>query len=946
MLEAHIGRLIPPNEIGQLKLQISNEAVTRWPENPIVGLEIGKAYKSLTYNLVAAWYDREIPEDLKDHIGIAAFGSTGRGELCYYSDSDLAIFHDGGIKKKIVEDYKKKLTVFLENSGLRPEVKVWGIRPRMQRLLKEDLVQAEMISSSELVVGHQTDLEALRNLVRNDPRAKALYTIFELKKPRFIKTEEDVFNLKWEKKGGLINFMALRSIATAYGLETKTTIEALNGLQRLGVINTCECQFLSIALSEYMIYRNQMHIFAGDEAERLGSRTRRFIAQKIPQVGSPSQLKDRLETLKTGVSSITKRVMSGFLQEVGIDPNLYENFTALPIEEQLAYAHSSDKRLVELAAWSSENPAVLNACLQTAPSWSTLNAIARSKTASNETFKLAEKLTRYREELDFARMQLIVNPALPVETLTNIYLYTNNDRAKNLVKKRLAYIQYEGHIVIPSNLKHQVDSIIFYPLQNPLVGLLDRSDILLQPTQGKLYLNFAGRLAQGKNVVAYLRILEALHQKGVDFEAHIFGVAEPICVAEIQEFWDTVKDFSFVNKIKYHGRYTLEELAQNVKSMQEAGSPLFLLPKGLVSKELLSMGMPIFTTKEGNYDIEQSDMCALSENNLSAVIVATQIMNYLNNPKDLSIIQVERARTNIQSNYSLECWGRQLANVFEDVQPHSQNVVLLGTSPLDGPHGPATWSRNLMRYLDTTGWKGQYVYSKDIMQPLAQRADMPLKNEIVQKNILEHLHIFVSSILKIREEEINQEAINSAYNALICLSYSTEAPNVLTTREAQNAFNLAVVSSGFDPTDIHYPSTVLDEVNIYRNTINPFLKLVRWIHLLKQPLPEAGVIVSQGTLHPLLALREKQQKGTPFIHVDHILASDETLLRGITNNGFYSDLEKKWFVALNTFLRRLTFSNLDRYIALWPVNQKVASLQFGLEPDKIIYIPNAVYIRP
>ncbi len=431
-------RLISPEGINQFKLQIIDEAVAQWPENPLIGLEIGQVYKGLAYGLVRAWYEQHVPEELKPKIGVAAFGSAARGELCFHSDLDLAIYPTGGVKKKTVETFKKGLSSFMESVGLNPEIKIWFIQPKLMKLMQEDLVLAEMVLSSEIVAGQPPDLDTLRRFTSSGLEEKALYEIFRLKQARFKREgdKDDVFNLKWAE-GGMVDFRVLRSIAFTYGITANTTVDILNGLQARQLINSKEQQFLCSILSEYLIYRNLMHVFAGGAIEKLDLQTRQYISQQIPTTGEPDKLKEHLDVSGRAVRTITKYVMDGFLQEMGIDPDLYDNFSKLELETQLHYARSSNKHLVELAAWSSEEPEVLMACLKTNPSWSILKATSQSRTAFIEVYDLIEQLTRPRPALEFVRRQLAVNPSVPMDTLTVVYQNTNNAEIRNIIKKRL-----------------------------------------------------------------------------------------------------------------------------------------------------------------------------------------------------------------------------------------------------------------------------------------------------------------------------------------------------------------------------------------------------------------------------------------------------------------------------------------------------------------------------
>ena len=298
----------------------------------------------------------------------------------------------------------------------------------------------------------------------------------------------------------------------------------------------------------------------------------------------------------------------------------------------------------------------------------------------------------------------------------------------------------------------------------------------------------------------------------------------------------------------------------------------------------------------------------------------------------------------IRERYSLEQWGKQIGKVIEEIRPGSKNVLLLGTTALTEPHGPAVWSENLLTYLGGTNLRGRYVYPYENIQPL-----IPIPNTYsgerltpeVEAGILNDLSVFTRSVMAI-STETDLSVIMQAEDVLIRLAHNQNAIRVLSSQRAYNTFSSAVLEAGYDPLELSYQSLVFDEENIYGTLIKPYLKVARWLHLLQTDLPEADVIITHGTLNPLLGIREKRENGKALIHVDHVLASEEPLLKGILDNNYYTDTERGWFANMNTLARRMAFMRADRYLALWPANHRIAVEHYGMPEGKVVYIPNGI----
>lgn len=923
------------------KLALRNLTVSQWPDNPLAGLELGKAYKEQVYGVIKEWFTANtLPEERKNFT-VAAFGSTARGELSFFSDIDLAIVSRRSMPKRKVTELKQALSQHLNDLGYFPEIKTWSLTPKDQEAFANDLVLLETIMLSEPVTGNEKLLGCLKNTTSAyNPQRKAIYQCFEMLKPRLIKREPGVFNLKWEHQGGLIDFLVLRSIALATGSQGSTTPEFLQGLQESSMLAPEEYQTLCMALSEFMIYRNEMHIFAQGNAERLGPRTRYYINQHLPQVGTPKELENRIELVRNQVHKISQKVIHQYLAGFGVDPKIYDTFPGLPTEKQLELVRSEKLLYSELAAWTSESTEVLQACMDQNPNWSVLNGIARSQSVTQEILQQIEAVTRKRSDFNFTRLQIAVNPETTPEILIDLYRHTYDDRIRSTIRKRLAHLLYDQREDIDSKLRPLVDAMIFYPPQLiPKVKFINGRE-WLRPTEGKVYLNFAGRLARGKNFIEFLKALDALNRSGVDFEAHVYGTVEPFIGNQMHDLWEKIATPDLIAKIKYHGQYTPKQLTGEIGQMSQLGFPVFLFSKGLVTKELLMSEAAVMTTTQGNIDVLETGIGCFDENSLESEITSRQIVGTIGQAvsrRPLMQVQAQTAKKFVEEHYSFDQWGEKISAAVDSVQPQSRSLLLLGTTHLIDPHGPVVWSRNLITYFQSRQRQADYYYPEEVMIKVSPN---PLSADSVTLAPLEQ---FTRLAIKASHIGWNPSSVEAATRALIDFGSHPQASAFLASEEAKAMFYRKASDNDFDPLTLSYETLIFDEVDIYGILLKPHLKLARWLKLMQVPLPENQVIMSNGGIFPLLAIREKIRRGTPFIHVDHVLASDEPLLRGINDSDFYTPAEKQWLLSLNSLVKKATYLFLDRYLALWPVNARIAA-ELGVASEKICYIPNAVSI--
>ena len=165
--------------------------------------------------------------------------------------------------------------------------------------LTYDPVFKEFVNSSEFITGNLASYDSLKHFIEkqfdipaNSARNKAFYSILEMKNPRNAKAvpTDDIFNLKFDN-GGLGDFLILRSIAKVYNSTKLTTPDLLLELTNRGFTSPEESGRMTEILSEYLLYRNEMHIFAGGPADLLGPKTRRYISKNVEWIPDPDVLK-------------------------------------------------------------------------------------------------------------------------------------------------------------------------------------------------------------------------------------------------------------------------------------------------------------------------------------------------------------------------------------------------------------------------------------------------------------------------------------------------------------------------------------------------------------------------------------------------------------------------------------------------------------------------------
>src|SRR3989344_2901085 len=195
-----------PEIVRQEKLRLRNEAIKIFPDNPLAGFALGKAYKNLIYSLAQNWYNNRVPQAFNNIVGLAASGSISRGESSFYSDIDFLLHPvPAALSFFLSEDLKSTF----KDLGYSPDVKTIPFDPYLP---------------SEFITGNLASYDSLKHFIEkqfdipaNSARNKAFYSILEMKNPRNAKAvpTDDIFNLKFDN-GGLGDFLILRSIAKVY----------------------------------------------------------------------------------------------------------------------------------------------------------------------------------------------------------------------------------------------------------------------------------------------------------------------------------------------------------------------------------------------------------------------------------------------------------------------------------------------------------------------------------------------------------------------------------------------------------------------------------------------------------------------------------------------------------------------------------------------------------
>lgn len=959
-----------PDIVRQEKLRLRDEAIKIFPDNPLAGFALGKAYKNLIYSLAENWYNSRIPQAYNIIVGLAASGSISRGESSFYSDIDF-LLHP--VPTALSFFLSENLKNTFRNLGYSPDVKTIPFDPYLPSEFEAitsplifDPVFKEFVNSSDFIIGNMASYNSLKHLIEkqfdipaNSARNKALYSIFEMKNPRNTSSvpTDDIFNLKFDN-GGLGDFLILRTIAKVYNSTKQTSPELLIELANRGYISSDEAGKLTEILSEYLLYRNDMHIFAGGSADLLGPKTRRYISKNIGWMSNPDVLKKRLTIHREFVRNTTVQVIRRFLRESGINPDIYENFSELPQDDQMQYANSPFALQRQLAAWCTTDNNVLNTAVKGGiHDYSTFQAAARSKYIDFETAAYIEKETRNVNYLSFVRLMLAVNPLTPTEVLVNLALYSDTqnkhgNKALSIALRRLTHLQYEDKI--PLNIKPIVDSLIFYP--NDFFqpdNFIKRAQNTEKITERLPYLNFAGRLIGWKNFEAYLKILSIIHKKGIKFEAHIFGPLEPGFASELQLLWlHLPSDSAFYDKLKFHGNYNLHQLKESIFKMRRVGKPLFLFSKDKVSKELLSINQPILTTHQGNTDIDFQGLTDFREDHLNDPEYLAEIANLIirnfreDRPEHIKI--TENAAEIVRSEFNLSNWCRKINRVIEELNPSGNRLILLGKGNLNAPQGVASWFRNLIKFhRNTHSWQSEYIKTTAGIDPIIFSEDInAVQNRSSYENedeVFYNLENLIKSILNVPENDIpSPDAQDQFLLSLIALSQNPNSIPILSGSKANEIAKKVFLESGINNGQILYQVVACDELNAYGKPVNPMLKITRLVQLLQTELTPADVILFREAAQSIIGIKEKILHQIPLIHVDHVLASDRSLIKNIESNRLYSKEEKEWFRVIFELLRRSCYRYLDKYIAVWPENQQIVTREFGVPIEKTVYIPNGI----
>jgi len=846
------------------------------------------------------------------------------------------------------------LEQFLTQLGFDPEIKILNTTQTSTKYFNQDLVNSEIVIATDPVVG-RPDLHTkfAQEASKSIPQ-KALYSIFEQRNPRGrnIKADtEDVFNIKWDR-GGLNDFLILRTIAKSYGSQQLETVACLKDLLNLGKITDSEFETLTDIFAQYLFFRNETHVFAGQEAERLGPKTRRHICDTLPSPGNPEEFKAHLKNLARYTHQTFLRVRDAFLKSQGINPEEWEKFDQLPIDAQLTYAKSTNPNCVSVAAWGTTDPKVLDVALENQPSYLVLQAVSRSRYVTPETLRKVEVICRNNPNFGFSRLMLAVQTNADPELLTLLFRNTTPDSTQSekiraIAKKRLAHFHYDTEYEIKDELKKELECIVFYP-ESFHDYFLKNTEETLTPHPGRLYINYAGRLAVGKNFEAFLRLAAGLKERGIDFESHVFGPLEPSFSSHLELFWELFgHDQDLVKRIKYHGEYDLASLKKSVLQMQTLGTSVFVFSKGLTTKELLSMGQSVITTDKGNGDVSQLKVACLDEDQLQDPRYLEQLISNIlqlcNSPENLKLQGLE-AQAYVNDNYGLEKWGKCYKQLLKGIKPDFRSVLILGTGPLTAPHGPAVWSRNLLKYAQNDSEiDADYVTLPNSSSVIFNREAEIDCSKDESMAVCHSLEETIKTVLSVNPDcRPTNQTVDQFVSNLTELSKNPNAVAILSSKVAEKTTQSAFEHCGITQDQILYPVIACDEVTSYGRPVRPMFKLVHLIESLQKELPESDVNISFGKPHVLVAVKEKVQRGTPFIYVDHVLASDEPLLQSILDSEYYSQQEKSWFQRLHALIKSTIRRYADKYVALWEINQNIAIKQLGIDPEKITLIPNGV----
>jgi [protein-PII] uridylyltransferase len=213
------------------------------------------------------------------HADLIAVGGYGRGELSPYSDIDLLVLIDDGVKDSDIAQPLAAFVTSLWDAGLDAGHSVRNLDECMQQA-KEDLTVATALLESRLIAGRADRLTALHQRWHNemDRSAFAQGKLLE-RRQRHHRYQDTPYalepNIK-ESPGGLRDLQVIQWVCVAFGLGHRW-----QDLVDRDLLTAEEARALQTQQSVLQTLRGQLHCAAGRREDRLVFDLQNAVAERM-----------------------------------------------------------------------------------------------------------------------------------------------------------------------------------------------------------------------------------------------------------------------------------------------------------------------------------------------------------------------------------------------------------------------------------------------------------------------------------------------------------------------------------------------------------------------------------------------------------------------------------------------------------------------------------------
>ena len=396
------------------------------------GLEATKRLTAWAAEVVAAVVGKPEYAGIRNKIAVVFVGSSGRAEMCFQSDIDYRIVHDGSLKENKTKTLENDVFSTLQRYGFGRtssfgvgdiDFFVSGAKFSLfDRLSLDDTsfiagnrsLYAKFRESVESVFGASpgeiedtmTNMLFIYNLYTRDPKAE---------EPNVKKGLGGIRELQF-----LIQTAKIRHKSKGRGIE-----ECAKDLAKIGRIMQPEADKLVDAANFLFTVRNEMHyqfgrdndLLDGESVSRLGDFSKALHITDIQE-----EYKKHKDNVRNSVSAFKGRLRADVdrsRSEKGLAPiSLGEGVDFAPPGTQIAIARHDDRVIRLAVVWNSMNPSLLRHVMEKeienksrgiSYDWNVLFGLAHSKHSPLDVFDWL---------LDFAESG---NPyrKIPLEVIAN-----------------------------------------------------------------------------------------------------------------------------------------------------------------------------------------------------------------------------------------------------------------------------------------------------------------------------------------------------------------------------------------------------------------------------------------------------------------------------------------------------------------------------------------------